>query len=129
MLDWNNKIIIDLDWGTIMGIAMLCITALLLWGCTYTPPREPIIRYETISVDRYVGLRLAHPMCQSHPDIMPFPVDGTIEEMQAWAIMVGELRDNGRELDAGCIAAYWLLIDTINDHADIIDKGWVPDGR
>ena len=112
-----------------MKFLFIVFLILLGIGCAYTPPREPVIKYETISVDRYVGLRLAHPECQSHPDIMPFPEDGTIEEMQAWAITVGEQRDKGRELDAGCIAAYWILIDTINDHADVIDEGWVPDGR
>ena len=109
---------------------LLIAAMLLTFGCAATTPREPIIRYETIYVDRYVGLRMAHPSCPGHPAIPLYPVDGTLEERTFWAIAVGELRDKGRELDAGCIAAYWMLVDTINDHADLIDEGWEPlDGQ
>jgi hypothetical protein len=97
------------------------VVAVSLSSCKSTTC-EPIIKYEKVYVDKYVGLRVEVPECGSVGEYPAFPADGTDEEKKEWAIKIAEMRDSERALDEGCIESMKTIIETINDHADVVDE-------
>jgi hypothetical protein len=100
------------------------------WGCSFLCPKpvcEPKIEVKEVPIPVYVGVNIPLPDCQELPPLPPYPGDdATAEEKKAWAVDLGEIRDQRDTLNQGCIDALTHLIETVNEHADMIDESWEP---